>query len=75
MEDTKLPPYQRLKSILTDGDPLSERGLNNLDDILDIKRENKVRLIDKIIAFFKKIDSYIFKKNNNMWNTTPHKRK
>ena len=74
MEDLKLDPYKRLKSILTDGDPLSEKGSDNLDELLGIKKEERKKtFIDKIISFFKKIDSSIFKKPGKITNM-PHKR-
>lgn len=73
MNDIKLPPYQRLKSILTEGE-LTEKASDNLDEILGIKKKEP-NFVDKIIGFFKKIDSLIFRKSNRMYNTTPSRRK
>lgn len=73
--EQKLKPYQRLKNILTEGDPLSDNGVRNLNDILGIKEEKSISLLQRIKDFFSKIDSYIFKKKDKMWNTTPYKRK
>ena len=73
MSDIKLPPYQRLKSILTEGE-LTEKASDNLDEILGIKKKEP-NFVDKIIGFFKKIDSFIFKKPSRMYNTTPSRRK
>ena len=73
--DQKLAPYQRLKSILTDGNPLSEKGSNNLDEILGIeKKQSRENFIDNIIRIFKKIDSFIFKKPDKIANN-PYRRK
>jgi hypothetical protein len=75
MEDLKLDTYRRLKSILTDGDELSDQGSKNLNEILGIKEEKKSTLFDKILVLLGKIDSFIFKKSNKMWSNNPHKRK
>lgn len=71
-EDTKLPPYQRLKSIFNEGE-LTEKGSDNLDKLLGIekKRENRILFFFKKIGM--KIDSMIFKKPEKISNR-PHKR-
>ena len=74
MEDKKLPPYNRLKSILTEGD-LTEKGSKNLDAILGVEKTET--LFDKIKKFFSKIDSFIFAKGSKVSktnNTQPHRR-
>ena len=73
MNDIKLPPYQRLKSILTEGE-LTDKASTNLDELLGVKKKSP-NFVDKIIGFFKKIDSLIFRKSNRMYNTTPSRRK
>jgi hypothetical protein len=74
MENLKLPPYQRLKNILTEGDPLSKKGLDNLDELLGEKKESSVSFLTKIVDFFKKIDSKIFTKPSRTNNNMPHRR-
>jgi len=73
MSDLKLPPYQRLRSILTEGE-LTDKASDNLDEILGTKKKGP-NFVDKIVGFFKKIDSFIFRKSNRMYNTTPSRRK
>jgi len=74
MEDLKLKPYDKLRSIFNEGE-LTQKGSANLDDILGIKEEKKITFLDKIVSLFKKFDSWLFKKPNKMWNTTSYKRK
>jgi hypothetical protein len=75
-EDQKLPPYQRLKSILTEGDEphLTDKASKNLDDLLGIK-PSEPTFWDKVKSFFLKIDEKIFSKPSRKWNTYYHKRK
>ena len=74
MEDLKLPPYQRLKNILTEEENphLTDKASKNLDELLGVKPKEP-NMIDKIISFFKKIDSKIFAAKSRKWNTTYHK--
>lgn len=74
MDNLKVTPYQRLKGILNEGD-LTDRASQNLDDLLGVKKETKETFLDKIFKFFRKIDSFIFKKGSTIMNTTPYKRK
>ena len=75
MKDLKLKPYDKLRSIFNEGE-LTQRGSDNLNDILEIKEQKKENFLNKIISLFKKFDSWIFKKSGNkMWNTTYYKRK
>lgn len=76
MDDLKLPPYQRLKSILTEGDPLSQKGSDNLDELLGIKTKkiDRNNLFTKLGNFFKMIDSKIFSKPSKTNNNMPHRR-
>ncbi len=69
--NTKLPPYQKLKSILNDGE-LTDKASDNLDEILGIKKQPN--FVDKIFEVFKKIDSFIFRKRSK-WSNIPYKRK
>jgi len=74
-KDQKLPPYQRLKTILIEGDSqLTEKASKNLDEILGIKPKEPT-LWDKVKDFFLKIDLKIFSKPSRKWNTYYHKRK
>lgn len=73
-DNLKLNPYDRLKSILNEGE-LTEKGSNNLDQILGIEKQKQNKIIEKILLLFKKIDGFIFKKPNRMYNTTYYKRK
>jgi hypothetical protein len=72
-KDLKLPPYQRLKSIFNEGE-LTDKASDNLDELLGLKKEKKNNFFTKIIDFFKKIDSYIFRKPSKINNNIPHKR-
>jgi hypothetical protein len=74
-EEQKLPPYQRLKTILTEGDSqLTEKASKNLDEILGIKPKEPT-FWDKVKDFFLKVDQKIFSKPYRKWNTYYHKRK
>jgi hypothetical protein len=74
-EEQKLPPYQRLKTILTEGDSqLTKKVVKNLDEILGIKPKEPT-FWDKVKDFFLKIDQKIFSKPSRKWNTNYHKRK
>lgn len=83
MEDSettpqKLPPYQRLKNILTDGDEpyLTNKASRNLDALLGIETKKlEPTIFDKIKSFFLKIDEKIFSKPSRKWNTFYHKRR
>lgn len=72
VNDTRLLPYERLKSIFNEGE-LTQKGSANLDEILGIKKkeENKIMVFFK--KFFTKIDSLIFRKPGKITNT-PHRR-
>lgn len=71
----KLPPYQRLKSILNEGNEhLTDRASNNLDELLGIKKTKNDNIFTKIVDFFKKIDSKIFSKPSRTYNTNYHSR-
>ena len=72
-DDLKLPPYQRLKSIFNEGE-LTDKASDNLDELLGLRKEKKDNFFTKIASFFKKIDSYIFRKPSKTDNNTPHKR-
>jgi len=72
-DDLKLPPYQRLKSIFNEGE-LTDKASDNLDELLGLRKEKKDNFFTKIASFFKKIDSYIFRKPSKTNNNTPHKR-
>lgn len=70
--DNKLPPYNRLRSLMTEGE-LTQRGSNNLDEILGVKKKENI-FLSKIKKFFIKIDSLIFTKGSKTNNNEPHKR-
>jgi hypothetical protein len=73
--DQKLPPYQRLKNILNEGEKpsLTIKASKNLDEILGIQPKEK-NLLDKFFDIFKKIDRKIFSEPSRKWNTNYHKR-
>ena len=75
-KNQKLPPYQRLKNILTEGEEphLTSKASKNLDDLLGIKPTDPT-FWDKVKFLFKKIDEKIFSKPSRKWNTYYHKRK
>ena len=75
MDNLKLPPYQRLKATLKDGEiELSSKASDALDELLGIKEKKQVSIFDKIKKFFEKIDSMIFSKKSRMNNNTPQHR-
>ncbi len=70
VNDTRLLPYERLKSIFNEGE-LTQKGSENLDEILGIrKKESRPGFFQRIFA---KIDSTIFKKPSKITNK-PHRR-
>lgn len=66
-DDQKLPPYQRLKILVSDEAELTEKGSKNLDLLLGIE-ERKPTLFDRIRGFFIKMDSLIFAKKPKITN-------
>jgi hypothetical protein len=74
MNKQKLPPYQRLKTILSEGDEyLTDKASKNIDEILGIKPKEP-NFIRKFLLLLSKIDSKIFNKPSRKWNTSYHKR-
>lgn len=75
IEDQKLDPYQRLKSILNDGhESLTTQASENLDKLLGTENK-KQTLADKIADFIRKIDGLIFSRSKNIYNTKYNRRK
>lgn len=77
MNEQKLPPYTRLKSILQEGqETLTSKAEKNLDELLGVKQMSKTNsnFINKILEKLKKIDNFIFKKQVNLYNTRFNKR-
>lgn len=70
-EDQKLAPYQRLKTILNEGnDTLTDKASDNLDKILGIEKVKNENFFSKISDFFKKIDAKIFSRPSRTYSTT-----
>ena len=69
-ENQKLPPYQRLKNILTEGEEpqLTSKASKNLDDLLGIK-PTEPTFWSKVNIVLKKIDEKIFNKPTRKWKT------
>ncbi len=77
MNEQKLPPYTRLKSILQEGhETLTSKAEKNLDELLGVKQMSKTNsnFINKILEKLKKKDNFIFKKQVNLYNTRFNKR-
>ena len=69
MNNLKLNPYDKLRSILNEGE-LTQRGSDNLDEILGLKpKQSQKNLVEIIISIFNKIDSWIFRKPSKIGNT------
>ena len=77
MENQKLPPFDRLKVILSEDEKptLTDKASKNLNSILGIEEKYSNTFFENISIFFKKIDSYIFKKSSRQWNTEFHRRR
>lgn len=73
MNNSKLAPFDRLKSILNDGD-ISDKAYENIDKLFKKEDEKKESLWVKIKSFFLTIDKKIFTKPSKKWNTYYHKR-
>lgn len=70
-EFEKLPPYQRLQNLFSEGeDPiLTDKANKNINDLLGIKdTESPKNIWSKIRDFLQKIDGYIFSKNQKISN-------
>lgn len=62
--EQKLPPYQRLKSIINEGnEELTHKASKNLDEILEINN-SKTTLLSNIKDFFINIDKKIFSRTS-----------
>lgn len=74
MEDIKLKPYDKLQSILSEKNAgkLTDTASNKLDFLLNV--ENKKSFFTKIFYFFKKIDSFVFKKADSQMTNRYHRR-
>lgn len=70
MDDKKLAPYKRLRTILKDGDEiLTDNGEKNLNKLLGITEDDeKGGFLLKVSNFFKKIDNKIFRKSSKISN-------
>lgn len=67
-EIQKLPPYNRLQNMFSEGEEpvLTEKANDNINKLLGV--EDKPSILDKIKKFFQKIDGYIFAKNGKITN-------
>ena len=74
MQENKLAPYQRLKTIIKGKDVImTEKSLKNLDDLL---RESKNESIfSKFINYLKDLDKKIFTKQPNIYSNKYRSRK
>lgn len=77
-DDLKLKPYDKLQSILSNGDgKLTDDASEKLDYLLGIKQKPNLlkTFLNKMRDFFIKMDGFIFRKNSRMFNTSFSKRK
>lgn len=68
-EIQKLPTYQRLQNLFSeDDDPtLTKKANDNINKLLGIEDEVKPpSFLDKFKKFLKKMDGYIFRKNEKI---------
>ncbi len=75
MDETKLKPYDRLQTILSEKNSgkLTDNASNKLDFLLNEKEKNT--FLGKISNFFGKINNFVFPKSNSkMTNHQYHKR-
>ncbi len=65
----KIPPYQRLQNLFSEGEEpvLTEKANDNINELLGIKeKEIEPSIWDKIKKFFSLIDGKIFAKNQKI---------
>jgi len=68
-EIQKIPPYQRLQSLFSEGEEpiLTDKANDNINKLLGIKeKEIEPSIWDKIKKFFSLIDGKIFAKNSKI---------
>ena len=74
MSDQKRLPFDRLKSILNDGD-VSDKAYDNINKLFNEENNTKTDNIwFKIKSFFSAIDGKIFTNPSRKWNSNYHKR-
>ena len=76
-EIPKISPYRQLQNIFNEGEEpqLTQRGKDVLDELLGKDPEPVPSFWDKIVNFFKSIDSKLFPKASKMGDGRYHRRK
>ena len=80
-DEPRMSSYDRLQAIFAENDAskgkLTKEGAEKLDFLLgEEKKPSRIsEMVEKLKAFFNKIDSMIFAKRSRVWNTTYSKRK
>lgn len=80
-DEPRMSSYDRLQSIFAENDAakgkLTKEGSEKLDFLLgEEKKPSRVsKILQKVQAFFNKIDSMIFAKRSRTWNNTYSKRR
>jgi hypothetical protein len=74
MQENKLAPYQRLKSIIKGEDVImTQKSLKNLDELLG--EPKKESMLSKFINYLKKLDRKIFTNQSKMYSNKYRSRK
>lgn len=71
MENQKLPPYTRLKTVLQEGnETLTSKAEKHLNELLELNQITKTdnKFTSQISKLFKKIDQLIFSNKGNLYN-------
>lgn len=70
-EIQKLPPYQRLQNLFSEGEEpiLTDKANSHINKLLGIEEKKYTpSIFDKVKKFLMKIDGYIFAKNGKISN-------
>jgi hypothetical protein len=74
MQENKLAPYQRLKTIIKGEDVImTEKSLKNLDDLLGESKNES--MFSKFINYLKELDRKIFTNQSKMYSNKYRSRK
>ena len=80
-DEPRMSSYDRLQAIFAENDAskgkLTKEGAEKLDFLLgEEKKPSRIsKIVEKLKAFFNKINSMIFAKRSRTWNTTYSKRR
>jgi hypothetical protein len=74
MQENKLGPYQRLKTIIKGNDVImTEKSLKNLEDLLGESKNDSI--FSKFINYLKDLDRKIFTNQSKMYSNKYRSRK